>query len=166
MDGLKRIEDTMLPRFVALRGALCAFLLVCTGAAAQQGQPVPVGVVKVAPTPVEPAMEFVGRVSAIERVEVRARVKGFLEAVLFKEGDTIKKGAPLYRIEKGQFDADVKQAEGALLRSKAAKELSVDSVEARRGIAGQADRHAGGPRPGDRRRPAGAGPDRQQRGRP
>ncbi|MCW2276418.1 efflux RND transporter periplasmic adaptor subunit [Rhodoblastus acidophilus] len=115
----------MLPRFVALRGALCAFLLVCTGASAQQGQPVPVGVVKVAPTPVEPAMEFVGRVSAIERVEVRARVKGFLEAVLFQEGDTIKKGAPLYRIEKGQFDADVKQAEGALLRSKAAKELSV-----------------------------------------
>ncbi|MCW2283524.1 membrane fusion protein (multidrug efflux system) [Rhodoblastus acidophilus] len=122
----KRIENTLLPRFAGLRGALCAVaLLMGSGASAQQGQPIPVGVTKIALTPVEQAVEFVGRVSAIERVEVRARVKGFLEAVLFKEGDEIKKGAPLYRIEKGQFDADVKQAEGALLRSKAAKELSV-----------------------------------------
>jgi membrane fusion protein, multidrug efflux system len=90
----------------------------------QEPQAIPVAVVKVAGAPVEPALEFVGRVSAVDRVDVRARVKGFLEAVLFKEGDAIKKGAPLYRIEKGQFEGDVKQAEGALLRSKAAKDLS------------------------------------------
>ena len=44
--------------------------------------------------------------------------------MLFKEGDLIKEGAPLYRIEKGLFEAQVRQAEGALERSKAAKALS------------------------------------------
>ena len=110
-----------------IRRSVCAaavVLSVCSGAAAQQAGPVPVGVVRIEKTPVEQAMEFVGRVNAIGRVEVRARVKGYLEAVLFKEGDAIKAGAPLYRIEKGQFEGDVKQAEGAYLRSKAAKELT------------------------------------------
>jgi membrane fusion protein (multidrug efflux system) len=57
-------------------------------------------------------------------VDVRARITGFLEQVLFKEGDMIKEGAALYTIEKGLFDAAVKQAEGALERSKAAKILT------------------------------------------
>jgi membrane fusion protein, multidrug efflux system len=53
-----------------------------------------------------------------------ARVQGFLEAVLFKEGDPIKEGDSLYRIEKGLFQAAVEQAEGALARSKASKVLT------------------------------------------
>jgi len=127
MDDVKRIDKTasLRPRSGLLRGALCAVplaLLLCSGAAAQQG--IPVGVIKAAMTAVEPALDFVGRVNAINRVDVRARVKGYLEAVLFKEGDEIAKGAPLYSIEKGQFAGNVKQAEGALLRSKAAKELT------------------------------------------
>jgi membrane fusion protein, multidrug efflux system len=107
--------------------ALSAFplaLALSSGAFAQQAGPIPVGVVRIEKTPVEQAAEFVGRVNAIGRVEVRARVKGYLEAVLFKEGDAIKVGEPLYRIEKGQFEGDVKQAEGAYLRSKASKELT------------------------------------------
>jgi membrane fusion protein, multidrug efflux system len=44
-----------------------------------------------------------------------------MDEVLFKEGDLIKAGAQLYRIEKGLFQAQVEQAEGALERSKAAK---------------------------------------------
>jgi len=55
---------------------------------------------------------------------VRARVKGFLEAVLFKEGDLVTEGQPLYRIEKGLFEAAVEQAAGALERAKAALTLA------------------------------------------
>jgi membrane fusion protein (multidrug efflux system) len=51
-------------------------------------------------------------------------VNGFLEGVLFKEGDPIKEGDPLYRIEQGLYQAAVEQAEGALERSKAAKALT------------------------------------------
>src|SRR5262249_37352144 len=69
------------------------------------------------------------RVEAINRVEIKARVVGFLEAVLFKEGDPVKQGDPLYRIESGLYQAAVEQAEGALERSKAAKELSAGQLQ-------------------------------------
>jgi len=79
--------------------------------------------------PIEKTHDFVGRVEAINRVEVRARVKGYLDAILFKEGDTVKEGDLLYRIEKGLFEAAVGQAEGALERSKAAKILTAVQLE-------------------------------------
>src|SRR5215510_4024333 len=92
----------------------------------QQSAPatVPVGVVTAEKKPITPSFEFVGRVDAINRVEIKARVTGFLEDVIFKEGDTVKDGTPLYRIEKGLFEAAVKQAQGALERAKAAKVLT------------------------------------------
>jgi membrane fusion protein, multidrug efflux system len=92
--------------------------------AQQQPAAVPVGVAKAERKPIAKAGDFVGRVEAISRVEIRARVTGYLDGVLFKEGDLIKEGALLYRIEKGLFEAQVRQAEGALERSKAAKTLS------------------------------------------
>ena len=111
-----------------MRRAMFAVFLVCGGAAAQaqqaQPQAVPVGTVAAARKPIATSFDFVGRVEATNRVEVRARVTGYLEAVLFKEGDMVKEGDPLYRIEKGQFQAAVEQAQGALERSKASKVLS------------------------------------------
>jgi len=89
----------------------------------QEPAAVPVGVVVAERRPVAKTLDFVGRVEAVQRVEVRARVKGYLEAVLFKEGDMAKTGDPLYHIEKGLFAADVEQAEGALARSTAAVAL-------------------------------------------
>jgi membrane fusion protein (multidrug efflux system) len=106
--------------------AVLAVLGFSLPADAQQPPPaaVPVGVVKAELRPITNTLEFVGRVDAINRVEVRARVNGFLEGVLFKEGDPIKEGDPLYRIEQGLYQAAVEQAEGALERSKAAKALT------------------------------------------
>jgi membrane fusion protein, multidrug efflux system len=102
-----------------------AVTVVKAPAGAQQTpQAIPVGVVKAEHRPIEKTLDFVGRVEAVNRVEVRARIQGFLEAVLFKEGDPIKEGSPLYRIEKGLFQAAVEQAEGALVRSKASKTLT------------------------------------------
>ena len=108
--------------------AICGFVLP---AYAQQGAPttVPVGTIKAERTAIAKTVEFVGRVEAINRVEIKARVTGYLEALLFKEGDFVKEGAPLYRIEKGLFDASVKQAEGALERAKSAKILTVVQLQ-------------------------------------
>jgi membrane fusion protein (multidrug efflux system) len=86
---------------------------------------VPVGIVIAEKQPISKTLDFVGRVEAINRVEIRARVKGYLDAVLFKEGDVVKEGDPLYRIEKGLFQAAVEQAQGALQTSKAQHELAV-----------------------------------------
>ena len=105
--------------------ALVVFALNTSALAQQQpSTAVPVGIVKAERKPIAKAGDFVGRVDAISRVEIRARITGFLEEVLFKEGDLIKEGTPLYHIEMGLFEAQVQQAEGALERSKAAKALS------------------------------------------
>jgi membrane fusion protein (multidrug efflux system) len=90
---------------------------------------VPVGTVVAEKKPTTRSLDFVGRVEAINHVQIKARVTGFLEQVLFKEGDPIKEGAALYKIEKGQFEAAVKQAEGALERAKSAKVLTKVQLE-------------------------------------
>ena len=111
-----------------MRLTLCTAVLICGFALPAHAQPAPVavtvGVVKAERTAITRTQKFVGRVEAINRVEVKARVTGFLEEVLFKEGDLVKAGAPLYRIEHGLFAAAVEQAQGALERSKAARALT------------------------------------------
>ena len=92
---------------------------------AQQNAPaIPVGIVIAEKQPISKTLDFVGRVQAINRVDIRARVKGYLEAVLFKEGDLVKEGDPLYRIEKGLFESAVEEAQGALEKSKSQYELA------------------------------------------
>ncbi|SFK35158.1 efflux RND transporter periplasmic adaptor subunit [Methylocapsa palsarum] len=78
---------------------------------------IPVGTVSAAKEPINPAREFVGRVEAVDRVNVRARITGFLQEVLFKEGDIVKEGTLLYRIERDPFEAAVQQAQGALVKA-------------------------------------------------
>jgi membrane fusion protein, multidrug efflux system len=108
-----------------------ALTLAVTVPASAQQQPttVPVGTVYAEKQQIARTRDFVGRVDAINKVEVRARVQGYLDAVLFKEGDFVKKGASLYRIEKGLFDAAVEQAKGALERSKSAKTLTTIQLQ-------------------------------------
>jgi len=65
------------------------------------------------------SFEFVGRVRAIEKVDVRARVEGFLEKVLFRDGQDIKTGDLLYQIEKVQFQAALDQAKANLAAAEA-----------------------------------------------
>src|SRR3954468_7474632 len=77
--------------------------------AQQQPQAIPVNVVTAEKRAVSEAGHFVGRIEAIERVDIRARVTGYLEAVLFKDGDRVKTGTPLYRIEKPPFEAKLQQ---------------------------------------------------------
>ena len=96
----------MRPRLRVL-ALLCAALLFPVHPQAEEASAVAVGTVYAESKPIAKSIEFVGRIEAINRVEVRARVKGFLEAVLFKEGDLVTEGQPLYRIEKGLFEAAV-----------------------------------------------------------
>ena len=63
---------------------------------------------------VSQSFEFVGRVKATEKVDLRARVEGFLEKVLFREGQDVKAGELLYQIEKVQFQSAVDQAKANL----------------------------------------------------
>lgn len=105
-----------------MRSGLYAAVLVCfalisgTGSA-QQPTASAVGVVSAELRPITKSTEFVGRVEAPEKVQVRARITGFLQEILFKEGDVVKAGDVLYRIEPETFQAAVQQAQGALLQA-------------------------------------------------
>ena len=117
----------MRTRIQSLSVALLTGLLLLPpgpGRAQPADAAIPVGIAPVQRRVISKALAFVGRGEAVSRVEVRARVVGYLEAVEFKEGDLIKDGAPLYRIEPELFEAAVMQAEGALQRSKAGLKLA------------------------------------------
>ena len=79
-----------------------------------------VGVRPAATRPVSRSFEFVGRIKAVNNVELRARIEGFLEKVLFTEGQDVKAGDLLYQIEKVQFQSALDQAKGNLLVAEAA----------------------------------------------
>src|SRR5229473_6890794 len=81
--------------------------------------PPAVGVVEVIKRPITETSEFLGRIEAVNRVNVVARVTAFLEKRLFDEGAEIKTGAELYRLERGPFEADLasKQALVAQLQA-------------------------------------------------
>jgi membrane fusion protein, multidrug efflux system len=68
---------------------------------------------------VSQSFEFVGHVKAINKVDTRARVEGFLDKVLFREGQTVEAGDILYQIEKVQFAAQVEQAKANVASAEA-----------------------------------------------
>jgi membrane fusion protein, multidrug efflux system len=78
-----------------------------------------VGVRPAAIKGVNESFEFVGRIKAVNKVDVRARVEGFLEKVLFREGQDVKAGDLLYQIEKVQFQAQVDQAKANVAAAEA-----------------------------------------------
>ncbi|MGC2077715.1 MAG: efflux RND transporter periplasmic adaptor subunit, partial [Xanthobacteraceae bacterium] len=125
-DHTRRFSCRLGPRSICTVALLVTSLIAATPVVAQQQrqQTVPVGTVYAERRPISQSRDFVGRVEAIDRVSVQARVTGYLEAILFTEGDFVKKGDPLYHIERGLFEAAVEQARGAVERSKAAKTLT------------------------------------------
>lgn len=63
---------------------------------------------------------YVGRVEAIQAVDLRARVEGFLEQVKFKEGGEVRAGDLLYLIEQAPYKAKVNEARARLAGAEAA----------------------------------------------
>src|SRR3984885_4636535 len=92
--------------------AVLALALLSTQATAQpaSGGPPAVGVVRVERQEITQSDEFVGRVQAVNRVALVARVTAFLEKRLFVEGTEVKKGDLLYVLEQPPFQAPLDAA--------------------------------------------------------
>lgn len=73
--------------------------------------------------------EFVGRIRAQQFVEVRARVEGFLESMLFAEGSYIRKGQTLFIIDQTRYKAIVEKARAMLNKAEAAEEKARRDLE-------------------------------------
>lgn len=77
--------------------------------------------------------EFTGRFEAVEEVQVRARVGGFVTSVEFRDGDMVHTGDLLYLIDSRPFEAVAEQADGQLADARAKVELAKRDLD--RGLA-------------------------------
>lgn len=99
-------------------GVLLLVLVLAVPARAQAPAPT-VGVVPVAVEDVAPAAEFVGRVEALNAVDIRARVEGFIEARPFEEGQSVTEGQDLFLIERASYEAALVAAQARLAGARA-----------------------------------------------
>jgi membrane fusion protein, multidrug efflux system len=84
-----------------------------------QGGPPSVGVVHAEKQPITETSEFVGRIAAINRVALVARVTAFLEQQNFAEGAEVKRGDLLYVLEQPPFQADLQAKQAAVQQAQA-----------------------------------------------
>jgi membrane fusion protein, multidrug efflux system len=115
------------------RIALAVFsLAVSAQASFAQGGPPPAPPVTVA-NPLSKKIttwdEYSGRFEAVESVEIRARVSGFIDKVQFKDGQIVKAGDPLYIIDPRPFQIAVEVSKAEVERTKANVELGENEVE-------------------------------------
>jgi membrane fusion protein (multidrug efflux system) len=68
---------------------------------------------------VTPSLEYVGRVEAIQAVDLTARVQGYLDHVGFQEGDMVTRGKQLYVIEQAPYTAHVEACRALVARAEA-----------------------------------------------
>ena len=83
------------------------------------GGPIAVRTVTVTRQPMPVVIDAVGTVESEHTVSVRPQVNGVLDTVLFKEGDRVKQGQPLFRIDPRPMQASVDQARAAVARDQA-----------------------------------------------
>src|ERR1700693_387229 len=96
----------------------------CKKVASPQQGPLPVNVVTVIEKEVNEWDEFTGRLEAVESVEIRPRVSGYITEIHFEAGAIIKKGDLLYVIDPRPYQADFDRAAAELERMQAQLKLS------------------------------------------
>lgn len=83
--------------------------------------------------------EFPGRLEAVEKVDVRARVSGYIEAVHFRQGEDVRKGDLLVSIDARPYQARLQRAEGEVAALESRIELArLELVRAQKLLASQA----------------------------
>ncbi|MBU9517040.1 efflux RND transporter periplasmic adaptor subunit [Burkholderia multivorans] len=110
-------------------GAACVLLLALSGCHDGQGgapsAPLPeVGVATVVPRTVRIADEFNGRVEAVDAVELRPRVSGYLQRIRYKEGDLVAQGAVLFEIDPRPYRIALDRSIAQQQRARAAEHLA------------------------------------------
>ncbi|MFZ6761661.1 efflux RND transporter periplasmic adaptor subunit [Pseudoroseomonas sp. WGS1072] len=114
------MQTVILPRDSYSYGtplAILAALLSLSGPAMAQAPAV--SVTPVAVEDVAPGARFVGRVEAINAVDIRSRVEGFVEARGFREGQFVEQGQDLFRIESAGYEAVLSAARASLAGAEA-----------------------------------------------
>lgn len=112
---------------------LAAMLLsACDKSEQQTAAPPPppaVTVVKVARAEITPSSTFTGRIEAVDKVDLRARVQGFIEKRLFEEGADVKEGDLLFALDKAPFQTEIDRINAEIAGAEAALKVASLSVQ-------------------------------------
>ena len=113
---------------LALAGLISLSLSGCDSASGQAKAAVdagaPVSAAVVVEKQIVETQEFSGRMDAIEHVEIRSRVSGFITSVNFKPGSKVKKGQVLFVIDPRPFQAEARRAEATAVSARAKADLA------------------------------------------
>jgi membrane fusion protein, multidrug efflux system len=130
--AMKRL--TLSPRALLRLSLTASVLLVGAGAAAQEAPQAPpppaVTVASVVQKDVTPSVTFNGRIEAVDSVDLRARVEGFVAERRFVEGDDIKAGDLLFVLEKDAYEDAIAQIRGQITSAEGT--LLLAEIEVRR----------------------------------
>src|SRR5438270_10719567 len=115
------MRNSVLARAACLIVMLAPALAGCGEGAPKQAAPPPpaVTVAKPAKQSVTDYDEYVGRFIAVDSVEIRARVSGYLDKVHFKDGQIVKQGELLFTIDRRPLEATLAQARATLAQARA-----------------------------------------------
>jgi membrane fusion protein, multidrug efflux system len=92
--------------------------------------PPAVTVAKVARTEITPSSSFTGRIEAVDKVDLRARVDGFIAKRLFEEGADVKEGDLLFTLDKAPYQVEIDRINADISGAQAA--LNVASISLQR----------------------------------
>src|SRR5256885_7936640 len=112
----------------------CVGLAGCAGApaGAPEAPPIPVTVSYAVEREVTDYADFTARTAAVDSVEVRAHVWGYLEKVNFKEGALVQKGDVLFELDPRPYQAMLNQAKAKVTQDEA--QLTYDEAEYQRNL--------------------------------
>jgi RND family efflux transporter MFP subunit len=116
---------------VAVAGAFPLILLAlgCSNQPPAAPPPQAVTVAEVPERKITEWDEFTGRLEAVDAVEIRPRVSGYIRRIAFNEGNGVKRGQVLFEIDPRPYQADLARAEAELERASSAAALAASEVE-------------------------------------
>lgn len=117
-QGGRAVTPLLVP--LSALALMVALLSGCDNSVAQNAPPPPpaVSVADVVVKPIKQWDEFTGRVEAVQSVQLRPRVSGYIDRVNYQEGDEVKKGQVLFTIDDRTYRAAQEQAKAELVRAK------------------------------------------------
>jgi membrane fusion protein, multidrug efflux system len=109
-------------------GAIAALVSACGREVAARGAPAQaapqVTVAQVITRPITEFDEFTARFEAVERVELRPRVSGYIDSINFTQGREVRKGEVLAVIDPRPYEAELKRAKAQLVQARSQLDLA------------------------------------------
>jgi multidrug efflux system membrane fusion protein len=124
------VAGTTLTALTAIATAVFSLrTTTATASPSPEAQATPVSVATVVNSDVATWDEFSGRLEAVERVDIRSRVAGTVQAVHFREGALVRKGDLLLTIDPAPYAADVERAEAQVAAAQARQSYTRSEYE-------------------------------------